>query len=83
MVGIKPPSQQDLRAFFCPFHFQKTYPETANYGKIAFSGECHSKEQITNQTEASQGHAYQHNSYLFYGGCIKLQVRLYRTLVER
>lgn len=44
-----------MGAFFCPFHFRKTYPKTANYGKIAVSSKHHSKEQIANQAEAGQG----------------------------
>lgn len=54
MSRIKPPSPQDLEVLFCPFCFRKIYPKKQNYGTIASSDECHSKEQISNQTEANQ-----------------------------
>lgn len=60
----------EMRALLGLFCFRKTYPKTANYGKIAVSSKRHSKEQTANQAKASQRLACKRNSYLFYGGCI-------------
>lgn len=38
--------KQDLRVFFCPFHFRKTYPKIVNYGKIAVSTNAIAKSRL-------------------------------------
>ncbi|MDE7132061.1 MAG: hypothetical protein K2O65_09730 [Lachnospiraceae bacterium] len=40
---------------FCPFYFRKIYPKTSNYGKIAVSNKCQSKEQNEEKDKLLRG----------------------------